>query len=312
MDCNQPAVDLHIHTTASDGTFSPVEVLYHAEKIGLKAISITDHDTVSGVIEAQNSGISKRIGFLTGVEISADMAPVFEAAESCHILGYCIDPENPYLIQILRKLGDARKNRNPQIIEKLRALNFDITLEDVLSHSVQDQVGRPQIAEWLVKRNFVTSINEAFDKYLSRGRPAYVDKYRISSAEAIRLIRISGGIPVLAHPFLIHPDNPAVLENMIPVLKDMGLMGIEVFYSGHSPDMTDFLADIARRNNLLMTGGTDFHGTLTPDIQMGKGKGDLVVPYEIYEKLAAACRMCRGLPERSRRLTGNRWKAPQA
>ncbi len=288
MDCNKAGIDLHIHTNASDGTFSPCEILRHAEQLGLKAISITDHDTVSGVIEAQNAGIPDSVRFLTGVEISAALPPGFGSLGSCHVLGYCINPDNPCLTKTLRVLRDARKNRNPQIIGKLNSLNIDITLEEVLSDAVHNQVGRPHIAEIMAKKNIVSSIDEAFEKYLGRGRPAYVDKYRIDCAEAIQIIKDSNGIPVLAHPFLLNRENPTVLENLIIVLKDMGLMGIEVYYPGHPPAVMAYFTEIAHRYELLVTGGTDFHGKLTPEIRMGSGKGDLFIPYELYEKLIIA------------------------
>lgn len=289
MDCNTAGIDLHIHTNASDGTFSPIEILCLAEKIGLKAISITDHDTVSGVIEAQNAGIPPCLAFLTGVEISAALPPGFGSLGSCHVLGYGITPENPLLTETLCTLRHSRKNRNPQIIERLNALNFDITIEEVLADSLQYQVGRPHIAKTMARKGIVSSIDEAFEKYLSRGRPAYVDKYRIGCAEAISMIKGAGGIPVLAHPLLLNREDPFAIESLITALKDMGLMGLEVYYPGHPPVVSAYFTEIAHRYELLITGGTDFHGKLTPDIHMGTGKGDLFVPYDLYEKLIIAC-----------------------
>jgi 3',5'-nucleoside bisphosphate phosphatase len=290
LDCKQAGIDLHIHSNASDGTFSPREILCKAERIGLKAISITDHDTLSGVVEALDAGIPESIRFLTGVEISAGLPPDFEFLGNCHLLGYGIDPEDPGLAKTLGILRKARKTRNPRIIKKLNALHIDITMEEVLADAAHEQAGRPHIAKTMTRKCIVSSINEAFDKYLSRGRPAYVDKYRIEFAEAIRIIRDSGGIPVLAHPFLLNHKSLSVFKGLITALRDMGLMGIEVYYPGHPPEVSARFADIARRLDLLITGGTDFHGKLTPDIHMGMGKGDLFVPYELYEKLIAVHR----------------------
>lgn len=288
MDCNQAGIDLHIHTNASDGTLSASEILRLAEKIGLEAIAITDHDTVDGVIAAQTAGIPESIDFLTGIEISAAMPRRLRSLGSCHILGYGIDPENPSLKDALHVLQDARRNRNPRIIEKLQELNLDITMDDVILQATNDHVGRPHIANTLKKKKIVSTIDEAFEKYLAPGRPGYVDKYRIGCRDAIRLIRDAMGVPVLAHPFLINGGNRASLCSLIIALKDMGLMGLEVYYPAHPPDVASFLADIARRHGLLITGGTDFHGEISPHIQMGRGEGDMFIPYELYEKLVRA------------------------
>jgi len=281
-------IDLHIHSNASDGTFSPYEILCHAGKLGLKAISITDHDTLDGSKEALRIGIPSSLKFLTGVEISTALPPDFEHTGSCHILGYLISIDNPALNETLRVLQVARKNRNPKIIKQLNALNVDITLEEVINNTIERQVGRPHIARIMAKKGIVTSINEAFDKYLGQGRPAYVDKYRIDCAKAIEVILNSGGIPVLAHPFLLKQNKGQPFENLIKLLKTMGLMGMEIYYPDHSPDLIAYYTKIANRFGLLITGGTDFHGALKPDIQMGSGNGNLIIPYELYEKLITA------------------------
>lgn len=280
-------IDLHIHSTASDGTLPPAEIIKLAQKLKLRAIAITDHDTIDGSKEALQAGIPPSVKFLTGVEISASYPPSFSHAGSFHILGYSIRLEDPQLNETLAVLQQARKNRNPQIVKRLNSLGFEFSLEDVASEIGDGQLGRPHIARYMLKRGFVKSIDEAFRKYIAQGKPAYVDKYRVDCKRAIQIILDAGGIPVLAHPILLNFDKDEITE-LFALLKSMGLKGIEVYYPEASPDMTAFYIELAERYGLLKTGGTDFHGSLKPDIQMGSGRGDFFVPYEIYEKLVSA------------------------
>jgi predicted metal-dependent phosphoesterase TrpH len=280
-------IDLHIHTTASDGTYTPAEVILRAQKLKLKAIAITDHDTVAGSSEALNSGIPPALDFLTGVEISAAPPPSYPHSGSFHLLGYSVRLNNTELNQTLEKLQKARKNRNPAIIDRLKKLDIQLTLDEVRQEVGEAQLGRPHIARMMVKKGVVASIDEAFDKFLGVDKPAYVDKYRVRCSKAIDVILGSGGIPVLAHPGLLDYENEEQLDDLIGQLKKMGIKGIEVYYSEHNPDQTRLFAELARRHNLLMTGGTDFHGAIHPEIEMGSGKGDLFVPYELYLKLTA-------------------------
>ena len=278
-------IDLHIHTTASDGTYTPSEVISHAQKLKLKAIAITDHDTVAGSSEALSSGIPPSLGFLTGVEISAAPPPFYPRSGSFHLLGYSIRLDNTELNHTLEKLQEARKNRNPAIIDRLKKLGIHLTLDEVRKEAGEAQLGRPHIAQLMVKKGVVASIDEAFDKFLGVDKPAYVDKYRVKCSKAIDVILDSGGIPVLAHPGLLDYENEDQLDDLIGQLKKMGIEGIEVYYSEHSPYQTRLFTELARRHDLLMTGGTDFHGAIHPDIEMGSGKGNLFVPYALYQKL---------------------------
>jgi len=278
-------VDLHIHSTASDGTLSPSEIISLAHSLNLGAIAITDHDTIEGSKEALAFGIPPALKFLTGVEISVLSDPSFSFTGSFHLLGYSIRLNDPDLNQALYKLQEARKNRNPEIIKLLNNLGMDISLKEVADEFSEGQLGRPHIAGLMVKKGFVGTINEAFDKYLGTGRPAYVDKYRLGCRQAIEVILGAGGIPVLAHPVLLHIKDRNSFENFIAELNKTGLKGIEIYHSEQPPDLTAYYADVSARNGLLMTGGTDFHGSIKPDIKMGTGKGDLFVPYELYEKL---------------------------
>ncbi len=280
-------IDLHIHSTASDGTLSPIEILRLAHQLNLGAIAITDHDTMAGVKDALAQGIPPSLKFLTGVEISVLPPPSFSYLESFHFLGYSIDPDNTLLNHTCRELQQARKNRNPRILKILNELGFNITLTQVQKEAGECQLGRPHIAQVMLKKGYVRSINEAFDRYLSQGKPAYVDKYRLDCAKAIEIILGAGGVPVLAHPFLVQTQNDKILEALVITLMEMGLKGLEVYYPEHSPENTAHYAKIANRHRLLMTGGTDFHGSLKPEIQMGSGKGNLSIPYAIYEKLVS-------------------------
>lgn len=281
-------IDLHIHTTASDGTYTPLEIISHAQKLNLKAIAITDHDTVAGSYEALQAGIPPSLGFLTGVEISAAAPPFYPGSGSFHILGYSIRLDDPILNRTLEKLRRARKNRNPAIIERLQELGISLTLEEVREEAGEGQLARPHIAKLMLKKGIVTSMDEAFDKFLGVGKPAYVDKYRIECASAIDIIHGAGGIPVLAHPGLLDFQNDTQFTELIAKLKKMGIRGVEVYYPGHTPDQTQLFSELAQQHDLLMTGGTDFHGAMHPKINMGSGRGDLRIPYELYDKLVRA------------------------
>ena len=289
MDCNHHlGIDLHIHSTASDGSFTPAELLDQAQKLNLAAIAITDHDSIDGSREALRIGIPSSFNFLTGVEISAAHPPFFPGSGSFHILGYDIHLDNRDLNQALSKLQEARKNRNPSILKRLNKLGFQISLDEVNQEVGEGQLGRPHIAYAMVKKGFVTSIDEAFDKYLGTRGPAYVDKYRIECEQAIQIIRAAGGVPVLAHPALLNIENNQKLDALLQNLMKLGLAGIEVYYPGHSSQQIQEYTELAEKHGLLMTGGTDFHGTITPQIKMGSGKGSLFIPYLLYEKLRSA------------------------
>jgi predicted metal-dependent phosphoesterase TrpH len=286
LDYNTRAgIDLHIHSNASDGTFSPEQILDQALASYLAAIAITDHDTISGSKEAIRLGPPPDLKFITGVEISANPPASFPCSGSFHILGYAIDLNNSALNQMLEELQQARKNRNPRILQTLKELGFPLTLDEVNAEAGDGQLGRPHIAKVMIKKGYVGSINEAFDKYLGKEKPAYVDKYRMECDQAIELIRHAGGIPVLAHPCLVEPTTDLPFESLIKSLRAMGLKGIEVYYPEHTPKSVAEYTAMAKRYGLLMTGGTDFHGALKPDLKMGFGKGDFFVPYELYEKL---------------------------
>ncbi len=288
MGYNTPlGIDLHVHSTASDGTLTPTEILARAKVLNLGAIAITDHDTIDGAKEVLESSVPLSVKFLTGVEISTKPPPVFPFSGSLHILGYKVETQHPELNQALIKLRDARKNRNPKILELLSNLGFHLTMDEIQNEVGIGQIGRPHIARLMVARGMVKDINEAFDRFLGKNKPCYVDKYRIESETAIELILKAGGIPVLAHPGLLKTADSQSIEKLVITLKNAGLAGIEGFYPGHQPDQTAYYIDLSRQYDLLVTGGTDFHGALYPDVEMGIARGDFFVPYELYEKLVS-------------------------
>jgi predicted metal-dependent phosphoesterase TrpH len=280
------SIDLHIHTTASDGTYTPEQVISRAHKLKLKAIAITDHDTLAGSKAALHSGVPPSLGFLTGVEISSTPPPFYPGSGSFHLLGYSIRLDDPKLNRTLEKLQQARKNRNPAIIKRLNELGISISLDEVCKEAGEGQLGRPHIAQLMVRKRVVASIDEAFDQFLGTAKPAYVDKQRVECFRAIEIIRDAGGVPVLAHPGLLDCKNENQMDALIGNLKKAGIQGVEVYYSGHSPDQTRLYAELAKRHDLLMTGGSDFHGAIQPEIEMGSGHGDLMVPFELFEKLS--------------------------
>ena len=283
----QAGIDLHIHSTASDGTLTPREIISMARDLNLAAIAITDHDTIDGAKEALDQCGSPFPHFVPGVEISA--TPFFKGRgdSSYHMLGYFLDLDNPELNHLLKKLQKARSGRNPEIIKKLQAAGLDISLDEVRSAAGEGQVGRPHIAQVMIDKGYVGSINHAFDAFLSKGRPAYVDKFRIDCQGVIDIITHAGGVPVLAHPGLISVQSDDELESLVVALKKAGLMGLEVYYPDHSAKQVALFEKMAAAHDLLITGGTDFHGELKPDTSMGTGDGSLFVPFQLFEALLA-------------------------
>lgn len=279
------SIDLHIHSRASDGTLSPAEIIALASILNLGAIAITDHDSIAGSREALLCGIPDSLGFLTGVEISAEPPPSYPGAGSIHILGYGFRLDDPELNRSLEKLQDSRRGRNPEIIARLNKLGIAIRIEEVEREAADGQPGRPHIAKLLIQKGVAKSMDDAFDRYLGNGKPAYVDKFRIESSQAIELINAAGGIPVLAHPCLLELERAEQLEDLLQEMMSMGLKGLEVYYPLNTPQQTRQYSDLAARHRLLMTGGTDFHGDIQPEIQLGSGKGDFHVPFGLYEKL---------------------------
>lgn len=277
-------IDLHIHTSASDGTYCAREILERALHLNLYAISITDHDTIEGCKDALTFGIPPRIQFLTGVEISAAPPEGYPINASFHILGYDFDIWDPELTDSLRMLQEARRERNPKILKKLSRMGIHISMQEITDLAAGGQAGRPHIAQIMLRKGIVRSIDEAFDNYLGKGKCAYVEKFRIGCGKAIDIIRNAGGIAVLAHPFLLGLSD-AMLKDLIVTLKSMGIEGLEVYYPEHSLENINYYEHLAWDHDLLMTGGTDFHGNLKPEIQIGVGKGNLKISHLLYKAI---------------------------
>ena len=278
-------IDLHIHSTASDGSLTPAEIIAHARRQRLAAIAITDHDTMAGVAVIMNRSLPSDIQFISGVEISTAAPQPFPCQGSLHLLGYGINPDDPHLQDALKRLQNARSDRNPRIIARLNHLGIGIALADLEAAAGDVQIGRPHIANWLINQGIVNTFDEAFDRYLGVGRPGYVDKYRIGCEAAIQLIRNAGGAPVLAHPALIVPRGTWRLEDLVAALKSAGLVGLEAYYPEHTAVQTRTYLTWAERYDLVATGGTDYHGQMRPGVDMGIANGDFSVPYQCFTAL---------------------------
>ncbi|HMU28646.1 MAG TPA: PHP domain-containing protein [Nitrospira sp.] len=275
-------IDLHLHTTHSDGSCSTAEVMAFAKQAGLTALAITDHDIVDGIPEATAIGKELGIEVVPGVEISSRLGE-----SELHILGYFLNWTDPLLAQRLSTLRDSRHLRNPKIVQRLNELGIPITYEEVRALAGTESVGRPHIARLLMEKKFVTSAKEAFDRYLANGRPAFVDRELPEPAEAVRWIREAGGVPVLAHPTWVRTSAEG-LRVLVRDLKAAGLGGMEVHYSTHTPSQTTEYLDLARQCDLLVTGGSDFHGVTKPDIEVGIGRGQLKVSQKLLDPLRKA------------------------
>ncbi len=278
-------IDLHIHSTASDGSHSSLEILNLAKEAGLKAIAITDHDTLEGIKELFNQPLAPIPELITGVEISCEPPSRFKETGSIHLLGYGFSLYDRHLNGILDDAKKARARRNPEIIKKLNSLGFELSIEDVENRFGAQQTGRPHIAELMKEMGYVNSFREAFDKYLGKNKPAYVDKYKVSCRKAIQAILEAGGVPVLAHPGLLSFSGNNQIGEFIETLKNYGLEGIEVYYSEHDEAMTLFYETVAMENDLIVTGGSDFHGSFHEDIHLGSGKNNLNIDNSIFTVL---------------------------
>lgn len=275
-------VDLHVHTTASDGTMSPAEVVRYAAEKGLRAIAITDHDTIEGLHEGIGEGKKRGLEVIPGVELSADFPK-----GTMHVLGYYIDPTSTELLDELMVLQQARAERNLRMIEKLRGLGIEIEISELRETPEHGQIGRPHFAYTMLKKGYVQNIQDAFDRYLGKGGPAYVEKFRFSPEEAIRFINKAGGVAVLAHPFTLNRLQPKDFDAVMGELKEQGLDGIEVHYPEHSEGQKKRYRYVAQKYGLLITGGSDFHGLTKDTADLGEGYGDTNYTYTVVKELKA-------------------------
>ncbi len=258
------SADLHIHTIYSDGSYTPQEIVDKAKKTGFKTIAISDHDTLKGIKPAMEYVEDKNIEVIPAIEFST-----FRGKAEIHILGYFIDYEDQLLKEKVRKIYDSRKKRAQKMVKLLNQENVDITFDEVRNIAGDDYIGRPHIAKLMVQKGYIKEMGDAFtENYIGNGGRAYVKKYKISPIEAINLIQKSGGVPVLAHPIFINHGEP-LQEEDIKEMKANGLIGLEVYHSKHNKDNVKYYKSIAEKLDLLITGGSDFHGENSPGVKLG-------------------------------------------
>jgi predicted metal-dependent phosphoesterase TrpH len=259
-------IDLHAHTTASDGSLSPTELVTRASELGLAALAVTDHDTLGGLAEARAAASVRGLDLLAGVELSVE-----DEGGRFHLLGYGFDPESAELAEKLTALRASRAARNDQMAARMTELGLPVTMDDVRAEAGEDAevIARPHFAQAMLKKGVVTSVKEAFDRYLSTGKPLYQPKEVLTPAEAISLLHRAGGVAVMAHPGLVPLSRAALGDRVCALASDAGLDGLEAYYSQHSPADTERFLQIAARHGLLVTGGSDFHGTPKPDVPLG-------------------------------------------
>ena len=268
--------DLHLHTSASDGLYPPAEVVKQAKDKGYTAIAITDHDTTDGLTEALVAGKKLGVEVIPGIELST-----LDTDREIHILGYYPDPENAQLQEMLSKMIEARKNRAFKMVEKLNNLGFNISLARVKEIAGSQFIGRPHIARALLEKGYITEMAEAFSEdFIGRGGRGYVERYKVTPVEGIKVLKQAGAIPVLAHPGFLSKGEP-VSEEEIKVLIYPGLRGIEVFYSKHTPEQTETYKTLATKYGLLITGGSDCHGQPNVPNTLGSVK----LPYKYVRTL---------------------------
>ncbi len=278
------AVDLHTHSTYSDGSDSPAEIVSAAAAAGLEAVALTDHDNLNGILEAAAAADASEVELIPGVELSCEWQP-----GGMHLVVLWLEPGPGPLQDRLEILQAGRRQRNVDLIELLRKLDVDISYEEVVAEAGGTGVGRPHVAAVLVRKGVVGSIPEAFDLYLASGRPAYVERYRLPPEEAIELARASGAVPIVAHPHTLGMTG-TTLDQELRRLARHGLVGLECYYPEYEPDTRLELVERARDVGLVPSGGSDYHGTYKPGLEIGRGYGDLSVGREVWQELAEARR----------------------
>ncbi|HEY3280850.1 MAG TPA: PHP domain-containing protein [Armatimonadota bacterium] len=274
-------VDLHAHTTASDGSLSPTELVRHAVGVGLGGLAVTDHDTTDGLAEAAGAAEELGLRFLSGVELSMVYSGHF------HLLGYGIQVGRGSLCERLAELRRQRASRNEVMVGKLNDLGVHVTLREVEAEAGGKVVGRPHMALALLRKGYVSSTQDAFNRFLAKGALAYVPKAQLEPEEGFALIRDGGGLPVLAHPMTLKLGE-AELEGRLREWKAQGLGGIECYYQRHTEDQTEMYLRLADRLGLVPTGGSDFHGEAKPKVALGDVRGGQALPMEVMDRLVEA------------------------
>lgn len=281
-------IDLHVHSTRSDGTYTPSELVDYAMKKGLKAFALTDHDTTDGLKEAMERAESLRGDaslsvpeIIPGIELSTD-----ERGQEVHVVGLFIDAENPSFCSYLREFVESREERNVKMCKKFQDLGIDVSYEALLERFPDCILTRAHYATYLREHGYVKSNQEAFDRYLADRRPCYVPREKVSPGKAVELILTAGGLPILAHPILYHMSD-ARLDALTADLKSKGLVGIEAIYSTYAPAEERQIRRLAEKYDLLISGGSDFHGSNKPGLDLATGYGKLYVPDEVLDNMKA-------------------------
>ncbi len=274
-------IDLHTHTTASDGSAAPADLIREALGLRLEALAVTDHDILAGYDEAAALGAD--LDLIAGIELSTKYR-----GKSVHLLGYFLagPPPEDFRTWLLRQQA-SRKDRNRRLVQRLNTLGIEITLPEVEARGGV-LTGRPHFASLLVEKGYVKTAQEAFDEYLDESARGYVDRQEVQLEEGIQIIAESGGMPVIAHPVRIHRE-PERVAAAIAEMKDMGLQGVEAYHSDHTGADATFFEQIASRLDLQVTGGSDYHGSAKPRIRLGTGyDGNLNIPRSVLDKLREA------------------------
>ena len=268
-------IDLHTHTTASDGSMTPSELVLHAIENGIEAIAITDHDGIGGVNEAVNYG---GLEVVPGIELSV------ESDTETHILGYYIDVDNPKLLAALGGILEVRMQRNYEYSAKLKKLGFDVSVEEAAALAPNGLIARAHFAKVMAMKGYSKSVKDAFDDYLSNGKPAYSSLQYLTAEQGVELIKAAGGVAYVAHLHLIHMEDEP-LKRFIKKLMDYGLDGIEGYYTEYTPEHEFKYQKMAADLGIKISGGTDFHGAMKPHIAIGRGYGNMNVPYDILKNI---------------------------
>jgi 3',5'-nucleoside bisphosphate phosphatase len=273
-------IDLHSHSTASDGSLAPSELVALAAKTGLKALALTDHDTVAGVVEARAAAAQAGIVFIGGVEIEIDFDP-----GEFHLLGLGIDEADAGLLAAMAGLAEARRRRNATIVDLLRHEGFDIDLEEITRLAGTENLGRPHIAEALVRRKVVRTKQEAFDRFLGKGRPFYMPKDCLALTEALELIASAGGVAVAAHPYSLFVGKPK-LGAVMDLWREMGVLGIEAYHPAAKLGQCRILEAMGRERGFFVTAGSDYHGPDKPAWGLGRTSGGIPIADSYFAELS--------------------------
>jgi predicted metal-dependent phosphoesterase TrpH len=275
------AVDLHAHSTASDGSERPSDVVERALALGLTSLALTDHDTLEGIEEARTAAAGSDLDLIPGTELSLDHLGAM------HLVVLWLEPGPGPLQDRLASIQHGRLARNAAIVGLLGELGMPVTIEEVTEESGSGSVGRPHIAAVMMRKGYVESIAEAFDLWLGAGRPAYAGRPRLSPEEAITLALASGGVPILAHPHTLGINRAEEMADLLTRLRGAGLVGLEAVCAGYRRHEREGYADLARRFGLVASGGSDYHGLYKPGLELGVGYGDLHVPETVVDRLRA-------------------------